>query len=531
MDRLQLGGDLIRGRGAVAEQHHEHSRVIEEVDLVAPGLVDQVAVAHHLKLQVVTEAKASRHVYDPGRPATRATGRCLVVLRIPTGRLRESAAFGKGGGKVMAARGSVGKQATQLARHAGPKHPNRPELLFISPTLPDDRGNGLAMRGALFLRAFCRRWNVRLLVVDLFGTGVPFRAWPRVTEACAEAVMIRPAPDPLLDHIAAIPDPAWRAAAMAGYRLPRLASFAQPTAVRAALACLGCRNFNRVHAFRLYMAPFAAPFLESARSSLDADDDDACAAASMADLSAYTARPSEGDAHRAESARWAKLAADWAPRFDLVSFAAPGDAERLGRRLGLRTVCVPNAVRLPAPLPPPESAEPFTLLFVGTMSYLPNLDAATLLAREVLPALRRRSPLPLRLVLVGGPVGALAPLVGMPDVVVTGSVADLRPFYAASHVVLAPLRAGGGTRIKILEAMAHARPVVATPIGAEGLAAEDGVHLLLGADAKALAEACHRLQCRPELAATLSANGRALVARRYAQTVVMRQIGRMLSDE
>ncbi|MGD9511388.1 MAG: glycosyltransferase [Geminicoccaceae bacterium] len=413
----------------------------------------------------------------------------------------------------------------------GRGRPDRPELLFVSPTLPDDRGNGLAMRGALFLRAFCGRWNVRLLVVDLFGTGAPPRAWPRVTQGCAEALVIRPASDPLLDHIAAIPDPAWRAAAMAGYRLPRLASFAQPTAVRAALACLGPGRFDRVHAFRLYMAPFAAPFLGATRSSLDADDDDACAVASMADLPGGLVRPGEADAHRAESARWARFAADWAPRFDLVSFAAPGDAERVGRRLGLRAVCVPNAVRSPVVPPAPGPAGPFTLLFVGTMGYPPNLDAAFLLAREVLPALRRHSPSPLRLVLVGGPAGALAPLAGMPDVVVAGRVAELRPFYAASHVVLAPLRAGGGTRIKILEAMAHARPVVATPVGAEGLAAEDGIHLLLGTDAEALAAACHRLQCRPELAATLSANGRALVARRYARTVVTRQIRRLMSDE
>jgi polysaccharide biosynthesis protein PslH len=69
---------------------------------------------------------------------------------------------------------------------------------------------------------------------------------------------------------------------------------------------------------------------------------------------------------------------------------------------------------------------------------------------------------------------------------VTGRVADLRSLYAASHVVLAPLRAGGGTRIKVLEAMAHARPVVATPLGADGLAVKDGAHLLLGEDAGAL---------------------------------------------
>jgi polysaccharide biosynthesis protein PslH len=282
--------------------------------------------------------------------------------------------------------------------------------------------------------------------------------------------------------------------------------------------------------FRLYLAPFAEPLLGRARASLDLDDDDARTAGSLAALLSARGRADEAAFQVAESRKWAALAAAWTPRFDLLSLAAPGDAGRLAHSLpDIRVACVPNAVDLPEPPAPPPAGSPFTLLFVGTMGYLPNRDAAVLLATEVLPAVRRRSGGPIRLILAGG--GADAELLALArpgEVEVTGRVADLRSLYAAGHVVLAPLRAGGGTRIKVLEAMAHARPVVATPLGAEGLAVEDGVHLLLGEDAEALADACCRILTTPELGAALAARGRALVARRYARNLVTRQIAQLL---
>jgi glycosyltransferase involved in cell wall biosynthesis len=283
--------------------------------------------------------------------------------------------------------------------------------------------------------------------------------------------------------------------------------------------------FARVHVFRLYLAPLVAPLLGRVRASLDLDDDDARTAASLAPVLAASGSAGEARLQAAESAKWAALAAEWAPRFDVASLAAPADAERLAGTLpGARTVCIPNAVRLARPLPPAAPGPPFTLLFVGTMGYAPNLDAALWLAHEVLPVLRRRTRFPVRLVLAGGPPQALAGLARPGEVEVLGRVDDLRPLYAASHVVLAPLRAGGGTRIKVLEAMAHARPVVATKLGAEGLEAVDGVHLLLGEDAPALAEACYRLLADPALAARLAANGRALVTCRYARSVIIPRI-------
>lgn len=144
-------------------------------------------------------------------------------------------------------------------------------------------------------------------------------------------------------------------------------------------------------------------------------------------------------------------------------------------------VAVPNSVDVErrTQLPPPPvvtAAQPPRLLFVGTLDYPPNLDAVHELVREHLPVLRESFP-GLVVRLVGrDDGGALAAFRGLPGVEAVGPVDDLLPHYLASHAVYLPIRSGGGTRIKILEAWALGRPVLATAVGAEGLGGSDRVH-------------------------------------------------------
>jgi glycosyltransferase involved in cell wall biosynthesis len=159
---------------------------------------------------------------------------------------------------------------------------------------------------------------------------------------------------------------------------------------------------------------------------------------------------------------------------------------------------------------------PLQLIFVGTFGYFPNCDAALFLCREVLPALRRLTDRRIRIDLVGsGCTRAMAGLAGWPEVRLHDFVEDLAPLYAAADVAVVPVRAGGGTRIKILEAIAHRVPVVTTPLGAEGIEAADGVHLLLTANAEAFARACLRLKDTPELSDRLAAQAADLLAACY----------------
>jgi polysaccharide biosynthesis protein PslH len=169
-------------------------------------------------------------------------------------------------------------------------------------------------------------------------------------------------------------------------------------------------------------------------------------------------------AYRVESLalrRWEKRIRS---RFDAVCVVSSVDRERLPAGSSHMLVC-PNGCEPTPPLPPSE--EP-TVAFVALLSWAPNVDAARWLTTEIWPRVQADVP-GARLLLVGrDPDPTVSALAG-PSVEVSGTVADVRPWLARSAVGLAPLRSGGGSRLKILESLDAGRPVVATSIGAEGL--------------------------------------------------------------
>lgn len=155
------------------------------------------------------------------------------------------------------------------------------------------------------------------------------------------------------------------------------------------------------------------------------------------------------------------------------------------RRLGADALhIVPNGVDCAAyeavqPAIQPSAAP--TILYVGMMSWSPNVSAAQFLAKEVLPEVRRRIP-QAKLQIVGrDPTPEVLALRAIAGVEVTGSVPDVKPFLRSASVLAVPLEAGGGTRLKILEAFASRLPVVSTPVGCEGLRVVDGEHLVITA--------------------------------------------------
>ncbi len=165
-------------------------------------------------------------------------------------------------------------------------------------------------------------------------------------------------------------------------------------------------------------------------------------------------------------------------------------------------------LRPPAPL---TEITPPRFTFVGAFNWHVNEDAAGWLCREVWPLVREALP-DAELNLVGRePSAQVRALTSDPTVKVSGTVADVRPYLWESTAILVPLRYGSGVRTKILEAFAAGRPVVSTPVGAEGLPVTHGRHLLLAEDAHGFAEACIRLVREPLLGRHLSEEGRTLV--------------------
>jgi glycosyltransferase involved in cell wall biosynthesis len=178
---------------------------------------------------------------------------------------------------------------------------------------------------------------------------------------------------------------------------------------------------------------------------------------------------------------------------------------------------IPNGVDTDhfRPLDPPDPSAAQRIAFTGAMHYPPNVDAALWFAERIWPRLRRQVP-ELYFEIVGrDPDPSVVALGRRPGVVVTGEVADVRPHIARSRCVVVPLRAGGGTRLKILEAMAMARPVVSTALGAEGLTITPGHDILIADDPEGFAAHVLDVLGSPERAARLGQASRRLVDTRY----------------
>jgi glycosyltransferase involved in cell wall biosynthesis len=141
--------------------------------------------------------------------------------------------------------------------------------------------------------------------------------------------------------------------------------------------------------------------------------------------------------------------------------------------------------------PAAQAAPHHDLIFIGAMDWLPNIDGTRFFIREVLPLIRAQRP-DCTLVLAGrSPVAELQAFADAdPLITVTGTVPDIRPYLWNARVSIVPLRIGGGTRLKVYEAMAAGLPVVSTYVGAEGLTVQNGVNVLLSDDARSFADSC-----------------------------------------
>ena len=166
-----------------------------------------------------------------------------------------------------------------------------------------------------------------------------------------------------------------------------------------------------------------------------------------------------------------------------------------------------------------EKDERRDVLFMGRMDYHANIDAALFFVREVWPRVKQRRP-ELRLTVVGAQPPKQVVALREQGIVVTGTVEDVRPFYRSALVSVVPLRVGGGTRLKVLEAMAAGAPVISTSLGAEGLAVTPGTDILIEDGPEAMANTVAELRAGSPLWRALATNGQTLVREKYDWSVV-----------
>lgn len=282
--------------------------------------------------------------------------------------------------------------------------------------------------------------------------------------------------------------------------------------------------FDVVHVFRLAALLLAKPYLSAAgRRHLDLDDIESRTHRRIEGIARANGHAAVAEWALAESRRFELLEIAAFRKFDRVYVCSEADRKSLAARCLVELRVLPNVVRLQEPppdLPQLIPDEPFRFLFIGTMDYYPNFDGYYWFCTEVLPVLRHMAPAKFIVEVAGfGSAGRLKPF---ESVCLTGEVPDVRPLYERAHAAIVPLRAGGGTRIKILEAFAWGRPVISTTIGAEGIEATADRDILLADSPEAFAAGCANLISHPDLGRLLAANALRLVQEAYSESALRR---------
>jgi sugar transferase (PEP-CTERM/EpsH1 system associated) len=202
--------------------------------------------------------------------------------------------------------------------------------------------------------------------------------------------------------------------------------------------------------------------------------------------------------------------------FDAHVTVSQRDAERLLQiNSTARVFVIENGVDIAFYSDPNDHSPARRIVFVGSMDYHANIEGAMNFARNVWPVLRKQRP-ELTFTIVGkDPAAEVRELAQLPGIEVTGTVDDVRPFYREAIAAVVPLNVGGGSRLKILEAMAAGVPVVSTTLGAEGLDVRPDENILIADANDELAKAIIGLTENEARRTQLSGAGRALVTSRY----------------
>ncbi|MGE5488469.1 MAG: glycosyltransferase family 4 protein [bacterium] len=377
-----------------------------------------------------------------------------------------------------------------------------PEALMVCPEPPYPLAGGGALRTASLLNYLARRYTVDLVV---------FRE-PGAPDASA-AIPLGLVRDV---HTIALPrhSRSWAARAIRnGLRFlrgvpPLLDRFGNRA--EAIAGALGGRRYKLAVVEHFWCAPYVGLLARHAeRVVLDLHNIESCFHTSCAAAEPWPVAV----LHARFAAASARLERRFLPQFDCVLVASEEDEARACRLApGVRVQVYPNA--LPA-ADRPCTPEEYAIAFSGNFEYGPNAGAVRFFARQIWPQLRERHP-GLKWRLIGSHAAAVRRhIAGDARIEVRENPSNAVAELAAACIVVVPLLAGSGTRLKILEAWAAERAVVSTPIGAEGLGARDGEHIVIAGPPDEFVNAVSRLLADPGARARIGAAGRRLFEERY----------------
>jgi len=360
-------------------------------------------------------------------------------------------------------------------------------LLFVTPILPCKTGHGSAIRAGIALEVLSEKHEVTVVHTEL---------WPAVHQ---------------------IMDDSWaREIAVDYHLLP--AQMSPVVLAQFVTEKLSATPFEGVYVFRLAATTLALQMIallpkSSAITVLDLDDDECSRTEKFIPLREAAGDYVRANLERTELARRRVVQGMYLSRFGVSLLASQQDRDALAARYPTRKFLVlPNVVRANgAQSLKQETTDGIKhrLLFLGSLDYLPNEDAVVHFCNTILPLLQSTSNSVTLRVVGTRPSDQVRACGNIPGVTVVGPVRDLGPEYARARVMIVPLRAGSGTRIKILEAFSYGVPVVTTSAGSEGLDLENGCQLLVADTPEGFAAACLRLFTDDVLAETLTHNAHA----------------------
>lgn len=370
-------------------------------------------------------------------------------------------------------------------------------VLFVAPRAPHPQLLGYQVRAYHQLRILGRRHAITLVA---FATAPPDAvAAGEIAALCEDVVTVPLRRSGVVARVLC--------GALAGHPL-QTALYDAPAMRRTIAELLRTRRYDLVHVQLARMAPHLERGAPVPRM-LDLID---ALSLNMRRRSRYDRGPTRW-ASRVEAGRLGRYERSLCRLFDHATVVSEEDRRAIG---DFPTLTVnANGVDLQRFPFAGGARDPRAIVLSGNLGYFPNVDAATWFVHEVLPRVRRLVP-DASLALVGArPHRRVRGLVAVPGVTVSGLVRDLHPWLARSAVAVAPMRAGSGQPLKVLEAMASGTPVVATSVATAGIAAVAGRHHLAADDADGFASHVVTLLRKPERGAALAVEARRLVEERY----------------
>ncbi len=386
---------------------------------------------------------------------------------------------------------------------------NRKKVLVLSARLPYPLDSGGRIRAYHVLRTLAGHFQATLLALSGNETASGYS--DEIEKLGVRVVTIG---NPRIDRPAGVADAVRNLTSPLPLTVAKYTCSLMEKAVEGFMA----DGFDVIHCEQLHMAVYAAGRFPGVPKVLDAHNVESQIAERYARQEGNIMKKAFLSNNYRKMLRFEKRAAS---SFDLILAVSSNDRENLASYGGgERVKLLENGVDLEYFHPQHQSGGKH-LVFVGSMDWLPNVDGMLYFLGDIYPLIQAVLP-DVKLSIVGKnpPETLVRASAALPSVRITGTVDDVRPYVADAAVFIVPLRFGGGTRLKILEAFAMGRPVVSTSLGCEGIEGQNGKHLIIADTPQQFSDAVIRLLSNEGLRNELSSNARRLAEEIYSWDVI-----------